>query len=259
LKRLFRHRGFQATGFYVLLISSWMVVYIVCVDMLSIWKPYAFPSPLGVIQSLKSLIVKGVLGVGLMGSFYRLLIGYLLALALGMGIGLVAAQNALIDRNVRPLLLGLQTLPNICWVPFAILWFGLGNEAIVFIEVISSTCAMALATIAGARNIDPAFIKVSKAYGAKGLNLYRYVIIPAAVPDLITGMKQTWSFAWRGLMAGEMLIGASGLGQILMMGREVADINQVAAMMLMILAIGVVVEVGFFGDLEARVRKRWGF
>ena len=258
LIKFLRHKMLHTVLFYGLILLAWAVVYIICVDFFGVWKSYAFPSPSGVLQSLVGLSIKGILAVGVQASFYRLLIGYSLSLVLGVGVGLIIAKFAFLDRNLRPLILGLQTLPSVCWVPFAILWFGLGNEAIVFIEVIGSTFAMALATIAGVRNIDPVFIKVSRTYGAKGFNLYAHVILPAAIPDLVTGMKQAWSFAWRGLMAGEMLVGTSGLGQILMMGRELADINQVAAMIVVILVIGICVERMFFGYFESRIRKRWG-
>lgn len=258
LIRLLKNKILQAALFYLLLVVIWALVNYFFVEMLALWKSYAFPSPTGVLIALDALISKGLLGVGIQSSFYRLLTGYAISLMLGIILGLVISRVTFLDRNLRPLILGLQTLPSVCWVPFAILWFGLGNEAIIFIEVVGSTFAMVLATIAGVKNIDPVFVKVSKTYGAKGFKLYTHVIIPAAIPDLVTGMKQAWSFAWRGLMAGEMLVGTSGLGQILMMGRELADINQVAAMIIVILVIGVVVERMVFGYLEDKIRKRWG-
>ena len=252
------HNKYQSIIFYVLLVCVWMAIYFICVDFTHVWEAYAFPSPGGVLQSLVSLFAKGTLEIGIWASFCRLMIGYVISLTLGLLMGLIISRIAFLDRNLRPLMLGIQTLPSVCWVPFAILWFGLGNEAIIFIEIISSTFAMAIAVIAGVKNINPLFLKVSKTYGAKGIKLYAYVIIPAAIPDLVTGMKQTWSFAWRGLMAGEMLVGTSGLGQILMMGRDLADIDQVAAMIIVILVIGVCVEKMVFGYFEGKIRMRWG-
>jgi len=249
----------QAVFFYLVLLALWQGVFYLGVEVLGIWKPYAFPSPLGVFASFGNLLSRGLLFVGLQASLWRLVVGFSMALALGLILGLIIARIAFLDANLRPLLLGLQTLPSVCWVPFAILWFGLGSASIIFIQVVGSTFAMSLAVVAGIRNIDPLYIKVAQAYNAKGWKLVYRVIFPAALPDLITGMKQAWSFAWRGLMAGEMLVGNSGLGQILMMGRELADINQVAAMMIVILLVGVLVEILIFGRLERQIRERWGY
>jgi len=153
-------------------------------------------------------------------------------------IGFLTAKFKYLDDNLRPLILGLLTLPNICWVPFAILWYGLNNNVVLFIIIIGSACAITIATVSGIKNIDPIFIRASRTMEAKGYKLYSNVILPAALPEIISGMKQGWSFAWRGLIAGEMLVAAKGLGQILMIGREMSNINQVAAVMIVIILIG---------------------
>lgn len=244
--------------FYGTLIILWSLLYFILVNCLDYWKSYAFPSPQGVLTSFAVLMQKGILTIAIAASFTRLFVGFFISLFMGVCLGLIIVKINFLDEHLRPLLLGLQTIPSVCWIPFAILWFGLGNDAIIFIEVVGATCAMALSTIAAVRHIDPMTIKVSKIYGAKGYKLYRYVILPAAVPDLIIGLKQSWSFAWRGLMAGEILVGNNGIGQILMLGRELSDINQVAAMMILILLFGIVIERGFFGIIEGKIMQRWG-
>jgi NitT/TauT family transport system permease protein len=258
LKVFFKRRYLEVALFYLFLILIWVGIYFIAIESLGIWKSYAFPSPWGVLDVFYRLLVNHVMGTALLTTTQRMLLGYGLTVFLGMSIGILTARWRYLSRNLCPLLLGVQTLPSICWVPFAILWFGLSNSAVIFIVVVSSFCSMALSTVAAITNINPLFVKASRTLGAKGYSLYRWVILPAAVPALITGLKQAWSFAWRGLMAGEMLIGSNGIGQVLMRGRELADINQVMAMIIVVIGLGVLVEKFIFGRLEKHVAKRWG-
>ena len=143
-------------------------------------------------------------------------------------------------------------------MPFAILWFGLNQQAIVFVVVMGSAFSIALAVESGMRNIDPIYVKAARTMGAGGVQLITRVILPAALPNLLSGLRQGWSFGWRALMSGEVMSSAIGLGHTLMMGRDLADINQVMLVMIVIILVGVVVDKGLFSSVEDRVLRRRG-
>lgn len=236
----------------------WGWVYKLGVDVFKAWKPYAFPPPTEVWDTTVLLVKEGTLWVAVTSSMQRLLLGYGISLVLGVAIGLIIVQFKYLDENFSSLILGLQTLPSICWLPFSILWFGLSEKAILFVVAIGSTFAIAMATESGIKNVDPLYLKAAKTMGAKGFKLYWNVVFPACLPTLMDGLKQGWSFAWRALMAGEMLYASKGLGQVLTMGRELADMSQVMALMLVIIVLGVGFDKLLFGKVQNNMRRRWG-
>lgn len=244
--------------FYLILIAIWELVYEIGVDWLRIWKPYIFPSPIAVLATLGGLITDGTLSIAVLASAKRILLGYLLSIVLGIIVGLAIVRFKYLDENLSPLILGLQTLPSICWLPFSILWFGLNESAIIFVITVGSTFAVSIAIESGMKNINPLFARAAKTMGARGFSLYWNVIIPASLPSIISGLKQGWSFAWRALMAGEMISATKGLGQVLMVGRDLADISQVMAIMIVIVVLGVAVDKLIFGRIELNIRQRWG-
>lgn len=204
------------------------------------------------------MIADGSLGIAVFASAKRIILGYLLSIIIGIVVGLAIVRFKYLDEHVSPLILGLQTLPSICWLPFSILWYGLNESAIIFVITIGSTFAVSIAIESGMKNINPLFIRAAKTMGAKGLALYWNVIIPASLPSIISGLKQGWSFAWRALMAGEMISATKGLGQVLMVGRDLADISQVMAIMIVIVVLGVAVDKLIFGRMEMSIRQKWG-
>lgn len=244
--------------FYVILILFWELIYKVNVEYLKIWKPYIFPSPFNVLNTLYGLIINNTLLIAILVSLKRVIIGYSISLVLGVILGLFIVRFKYLDDNMSAMILGLQTLPSICWLPFAILWYGLNENAIIFVITIGSTFAITLAIMSGIKNVNPLYIRAARTMGASDLYIYRYVTIPASLPNVIAGMKQGWSFAWRALMAGEMLFATKGLGQILMMGRNLADMSQVMAIMIVIIFIGLSIDKLIFGRIEINVRQKWG-
>lgn len=246
------------TVFFIGLVILWQLIYYIGIRIPGMWKPYNFPSPVSTFKTLVGLVEDNTLMIAVLSSLFRILKGYAISLLIGLVFGILIVKFKYLDRHLSPFILGLQTLPSICWLPFAILWFGLSESAIIFIVVIGSAFSITIAIEAGIKNINPLYIKAAKTMGAHGVSIYRHVIIPAALPGIITGMKQGWSFAWRALMAGEMLAATRGLGQVLMMGRELADINQVAAVMVIIALIGLIFDKAIFGKVESEIRYRWG-
>lgn len=245
--------------FYALLIAAWQGLHFLCVSVFGLWKPYAFPNPLGVWKSLCTLVEQNMLYIAVYSSLKRAVIGYFLSIAIGIILGFLLVKFKILANTVKPLILGFQTLPSICWVPFAILWFGLNESAIIFVILMGSTFSIAISVDMAIRNVNPLYIKAAKTMGAKGLNIYVKVICPASLPSLITGLKQGWSFAWRSLMAGEVMSASIGLGQALTMGRDLADINRVMLIIIIIVILGVLIERLVFTILEEKILKRMGY
>ncbi len=239
--------------FFLFLLALWQVLV-----QLSVWQEYVFPSPLGVARALWRGAQNGTLGVGIATSLERILIGFGISAVIGVTLGLLTGRIQFLRETLGALMLGLQALPSICWLPLALLWFGLSETAILFVVVMGASLAIALATEAGVRNTPPRYVHAARNLGARGWRLYLYVILPAALPAIISGMKLGWSFAWRSLMAAELLYQSLGLGQLLMMGRDLNDMSQVVAVMLVIIALGLLVDRLIFAPLERRVRERWG-
>lgn len=239
--------------FFLLLGAGWEFLF-----RLGLWPPYLFPSPSGVARTLVRGFENRTFVVGIAVSMRRLLVGFTISAIAGTLLGLALGRVRLLDQTLGSLVLGLQALPSICWLPLALLWFGLGEQAILFVVVTGALLAITLSTQAGVKNTDPVYLRAALNLGARGWRLYLLVVLPAALPAIISGMKLGWSFAWRSLMAAELLYVGLGLGQLLMMGRELNDMNQVVAVMLVIIAIGLAVDRLVFTPVETRVRARWG-
>lgn len=250
--------GIQQFFFYVFLLIIWQLIYYFGTQVVSWWKPYAMPSPIGVFEMFLKLIRTKTLLYATIYSILRALTGFLIAVLIGFFLGFLIHLSSFLNRTLKPLILGVQTLPSICWVPFAILWFGLGESSILFVVVMGSAFSIAIAVEGGIRNVNPLFIKAAKTMGASKKQLYLKVILPACLPNLVAGLKQGWSFAWRALMSGEVMSSTIGLGQTLMLGRDLADINQVMLVMVVIILIGILIDKIVFTNWERQLAKKRG-
>ncbi len=223
-----------------------------------IWPPYILPSPVSVAITLyrgfgdKSLLV----GVGI--SMERLIIGYSISVVLGVFLGLLLGKVKYLEKSLGSALLGIQTLPSICWVPVATLWFGFGQVALTFVIVVGSLFVVCISTQDGVRHVPPLFIKNARLLGIKGWRLYWEVVLPSALPAIVTGMKLGWSFAWRSLMGGELLFATTGLGHLLKHGRDVNDTSLLFAVMVIIVTIGLLVDHLIFAVVEKGIKRRRG-
>ena len=224
-----------------------------------LFPPWVFPSPIEVARSLGRGFASGDIPRAIMLSMERLLAGYLISLVGGLFLGLAMARSQLVRDSLGTLVIGLQSLPSICWLPLALLWFGLSETAILFVVVAGSLFAITVATEAGVRNVNPLYIRAARTMGARGPQLWFRVILPAALPSILAGMRLGWTFAWRSLMAGELLYISGGLGQQLTLGRELNDMPKVMAVMAVIVVLGLVFERLLFGTVEGHIRERWGF
>jgi NitT/TauT family transport system permease protein len=188
----------------------------------------------------------------------RLLIGYSISVFVGLMIGMACGSSKYVDETVGSLVLGLQSLPSICWLPLALLWFGLNDKAIIFVVLMGSVFAISISARAGVQAIPPLYRRAAATMGANRFQLIGYVLLPAMVPSMAQGLKLGWSFAWRSLMAGELLFSTAGLGHLLNLGRDLNDMSLVLAIMFVIVALGVATDRLIFARMEAWVQERWG-
>lgn len=226
------------------------------------WKPsYVLPGPLPVLRTLWQLIADGTVAKATAITMQRALLGYAIAVVIGTLLGAVVARVPVLRSAFGSLITGVQTMPSIAWFPLAILIFKLSEQAILFVVVLGAAPAVANGLIAGADNIPPTLLRAGRVLGARGLSAYRHVILPGALPGFIAGLKQGWAFAWRSLMAGELIViiaGKQSIGSLLQINRNLNDAEGLLAWMIVVLVIGIAVDGLVFGRAERAVRRRWG-
>jgi NitT/TauT family transport system permease protein len=244
----------RQVGFYVLLLVIWQLL-----SQSGLWVSYLLPGPAEVISKLISGFGDGSFLLAILTSLRRLAIGYGISLVLGVVMGLLIGRNRYVEETLGSLVLGLQALPSVCWIPLALLWLGLSEQAMTFVVVMGALFSITLGVDAGVKNTPPVYLKAARNMGAQGLALSTQVILPAALPAVISGLKQGWSFAWRSLMAAELIYQTLSLGTLLQNGRDLNDTAQVFAIMLIIIVVGTLIDFLIFSPLERSVRERWGF
>jgi NitT/TauT family transport system permease protein len=239
--------------FLAVFVGIWQLVY-----LLGVWPDFLFPSPIDTLARFAKLVGDGSLALGVGTTLTRLVAGFGIAVTIGITLGLAMAVFRGFGRTMSSFNVGLLSFPSIAWVPFAILLIGFNDYGILFVVIMASVFSMAMSTYGGIRNIPPIYMKAGQNMGAKGISLFRNVMLPAAMPALIAGVRQTWSFAWHAVVGAEMLMTIVGLGAILMFGREFQRMDQVIVSMLMIFVIGLLTDRLLFSKLEEKVRLRWG-
>jgi NitT/TauT family transport system permease protein len=244
---------FRQLVFYALLLAVWIVV-----AKLRIWPPYMVPAPQGVFESLRAGFEDHSFWIAIAVSMKRIAIGYAISVVIGIVLGLLLASSDFLEQTLGGLMVSLQSLPSICWLPMAVLWFGLSEKAILFVVIMGSVLSVTISMEAGRKQMPRIYALAGRNLGASGLKLFFYVLFPASLPYLVSGLKQGWAFAWRSLIAGEMIFVSLGLGQLLMMGRDLNDMSQVVAVMILIVAIGYIVDGLIFKTMERRLQDKWG-
>jgi NitT/TauT family transport system permease protein len=271
---------------WVIILSTWEGAY-----RLVHWRPYVFPAPSHVLDATLSLLnIRTAFGdaVGpgwprppaatarpgsvdansfdsplvhaILVSAARLLAGFCFSILLGVVLGLAMWRWEELDRFLGPLFLGMQTLPSVCWVPLAVLTFGLNERGILFVLVMGSFFAIAIALRDGLRTIPPLYQRAGLMMGARGWKLYRYVLLPASLPAMTSSLRQGFSFAWRSLMGAELIFAVErhGLGFLLETGRNFSDVAQVVAVLIIMVLIGMAADRWGFAKLQQRVQTRFG-
>jgi NitT/TauT family transport system permease protein len=224
------------------------------------WRPeFVLPAPATVFAELGKIVTTGDFWQGVGVTARRAGVGFGLAVLVGGTVGAFVATIRPLRVAVGALITGLQTMPSIAWFPLAILLFKLSESAITFVVVLGAAPSIANGLIGGIDHVPPILIRAGRMLGAKGPTLFRHVILPAALPSCLAGLKQGWAFAWRSLMAGELLVllGVPSIGARLQAGRELSDSPLLMAMMIVVLVIGIVVD-ALFGAADTRLRRRRG-
>ncbi len=243
-------------GFFAVLVLLWE--YFV---RRGIWSPVMVPSPLAVGKYLLGAAEDGTLEKAALVTARRLFAGYLLGLAIGLPLGFLTSRFKAAADTLGVLALGLQTLPSVCWVPLALLWFGQTEGAMLFVVVMGTVWSISIATDDGLRNVPPIYARAARTMGSRGLHTLVRVTLPAALPFVLSGMKQGWAFAWRSLMAAEIyvtILTGFGLGHLLHYGRELHAMDQVLGVMLVIVGVGLLADRAIFYPAERWLRRRWG-
>jgi NitT/TauT family transport system permease protein len=239
----------------VLVLAIWELVYLAHVK-----PPYVFPGPAAVLPNLWDQARHYELWQAIGTTMRRAVIGFALALIAGSLVGVLVSKIKPLRAAVGSWITGLQTMPSIVWFPFAIIFFGLTTQAILFVIVMGAAPSIANGLIAGIDYTPPLLLRAGKTMGLRGIALYRHLILPASLPTFVAGLKQGWAFAWRSLMAGELLViipGTSSIGVLLNGDQDQSDMVSVMAIMIVILIIGIVVD-GLFGRVDRTIRRRRG-
>jgi NitT/TauT family transport system permease protein len=224
------------------------------------WPEYVFAGPITTLSELGHRLGTAEFYTAVAVTMRRAVTGFALAIAVGLVAGALVSRIKPLRRAVGSLITGLQTMPSIAWFPLAILLFGLSESAILFVVVLGAAPSVANGLIAGVDYTPPILLRAGHMLGFRRLTLYRHVILPASLPSFLAGLKQGWAFAWRSLMAGELLViiaNQASLGEQLHYARELADSPGLLATMIVILVIGIVVD-RVFGVADDALRRRWG-
>lgn len=241
----------------VVLLAAWQL-YVVIADP----RPDLAPGPLQVAGALGDAWESGRLQEAVSTSLERGVIGFLIAIVVGTPIGLLLAEWRTLRRAAGPLISGLQVLPSVAWVPAAILWFGLSDATVYFVILMGAIPSIVNGLLSGIDQVPPQLRRVGTVLGASRWQLATVVVLPAALPGYVAGLKQGWAFSWRSLMAAEIIaVGGSigfGLGSMLQQSRELSDLASVLGTILLILAIGILIELVLFGPLERRMLRSRG-
>jgi NitT/TauT family transport system permease protein len=240
-------------GFYVLILGVWQSLY-----SSGALPEYLLPSPRQVARSLWELGSDGLLWPGIKATMVRMVIGFSVAALIGLVIGLLMGMSRIVNSCLKSLFLGLQTLPTAAWVPVSLLIFGLKDQGIYFVIVMSAMPAVAIATSDGILQIPPMYIRAAKTLGTSPFAMPLKVILPASLPSIVTGIKLGWTLGWHGAVSAELIKSTVGLGFLLSMGRELNDTSQVIAVMLVMIMVGLLLDRFVFGLIQKRIRRRWG-
>jgi NitT/TauT family transport system permease protein len=248
-------------------LSSTLPPLVALLALYGIWQlvvstahPVNLPSPAQVGDELQSQWDQDRIQQAIGNSLYHGVLGFLISAAVATPLGVLLARVLVLRRSLRPLITGLQSLPSVVWVPAGILWFGLSARTLFFVVLMGAIPSIVNGTISGIDQVPPLYLRVGHVLGARGLTLARHVLLPAALPGYLGGLKQGWAFSWRSLMAAELIAssGTLGLGQLIEDARNVSSFPGVIVGILAILVVGIAVDLLFFSPLERTILRRRG-
>src|SRR5260370_32109679 len=237
-----------------LVLGVWELVH------LSGWKQYVLPGPGTVFAGLWDQMHHAQLWQAIDITMRRAVIGFALSVLIGSVIGALVSRIKPLRAATGSLITGLQTMPSIAWFPFAIILFGATTNAIIFVMVLGSAPSVANGLITGVDYIPPTLLRAGKTMGLSRVAMYRHLILPASLPSFVSGLKQAWAFAWRSLMAGELLViilGQPSIGALRSADQDQPDMASPIAIIIVILALGILIDM-MFTKAAAVIRRRRG-
>ncbi|MFE0244169.1 ABC transporter permease [[Kitasatospora] papulosa] len=242
------------------------VVLVVLVWQLLVWAKvtddYKLPPPGAVWDSLTDMWVQGTLLEVIWTSVSRGLFGFVMAVAIGTPLGLLVARVKVVRAAIGPILSGLQSLPSVAWVAPAVIWLGLDDKTMYAVILLGAVPSVANGLVSGVDQVPPLFLRAGRTIGATGLRGTIHIVLPAALPGYLAGLKQGWAFSWRSLMAAEIIASSPdlglGLGQLLENGRNNFDMPGIFLAILLILFVGIAIDLLIFSPLERRVLRSRG-
>ncbi|MEU0672846.1 ABC transporter permease [Streptomyces sp. NPDC006172] len=246
----------------VIAIAVVLVVWQALVSFKIVDDPSKLPSPADVGGEFKDAWLEGKLLGYIWTSVSRGLLGFLMALAIGTPLGLLVARVRFVRAAIGPVLSGLQSLPSVAWVPPAVIWLGLDNEMMYAVILLGAVPSIANGLVSGIDQVPPLFLRAGRTMGATGLKGARHIVMPAALPGYLSGLKQGWAFSWRSLMAAEIIASSPdlgiGLGALLENGRNASSMSMVFEAIILILFVGIAIDLLIFSPLERRVLRGRG-
>lgn len=242
------------------------IVLVLVVWQVLVWAKvtdsYKLPAPSAVWDEVEEAWLQGTLLEYIWTSVSRGLLGFLMALAIGTPLGLIVARVRFVRAAIGPILSGLQSLPSVAWVPPAVIWLGLNDQMMFAVILLGAVPSIANGLVAGVDQVPPLFLRAGRTLGATGLRHTWHIVMPAALPGYLAGLKQGWAFSWRSLMAAEIIAQSPdlgmGLGQLLEAGRTNSSMSQVFFAILLILIVGIAIDLLIFSPLERRVLRSRG-
>ncbi|MEV5676075.1 MULTISPECIES: ABC transporter permease [unclassified Streptomyces] len=225
-------------------------------------EDYKLPPPSAVWDSAVDMWYQGTLLEVVWTSVSRGLLGFVLAVAIGTPLGLLVARVRFVRAAIGPILSGLQSLPSVAWVAPAVIWLGLNDKMMYAVILLGAVPSIANGLVSGVDQVPPLFLRAGRTLGATGLRGTWHIVLPAALPGYLAGLKQGWAFSWRSLMAAEIIASSPdlglGLGQLLENGRNNFDMPGIFLSILLILFVGIAIDLLIFSPLERWVLRSRG-
>ncbi|GAA1896129.1 ABC transporter permease [Streptomyces durmitorensis] len=261
-----RRTPFRQTLVQKILPPVTAIVLVLVVWQVLVWAKvtdsYKLPAPSAVWDEVEEAWLQGTLLEYIWTSVSRGLLGFLMALVIGTPLGLIVARVRFVRAAIGPILSGLQSLPSVAWVPPAVIWLGLNDQMMYAVILLGAVPSIANGLVAGVDQVPPLFLRAGRTLGATGLRHTWHIVMPAALPGYLAGLKQGWAFSWRSLMAAEIIAQSPdlgmGLGQLLEAGRTNSSMSQVFFAILLILIVGIAIDLLIFSPLERRVLRSRG-
>ncbi|QCR33746.1 ABC transporter permease [Lysinibacillus sp. SGAir0095] len=251
----------RRTIFVLILITIWEAISKFEVFPAFMWPPLIIPNDPGGVTVVKTLvngIISGQLLEATGSSLIRLFIGFIVAVIIGFVLGFLIYKYKIVDDTLGFFVTSLQAIPNIVWMPLAILWFGLGVGSVIFIVILGAALSITITSSTAFKSVPPLLIRVASTMGSSGFHLFRTVIFKSTIPQQIAGLRLAWALAWRAVLAGELLGGSGGLGTLLDLGRSIQAMDLIFSIMIIIGIIGSFIDNFIFVRIERIVLRKWG-